>query len=94
MSAVDEGNVDWGVLKWRVGKNEERIGKLDDWRRIVDSERATMKEIVTQTSKDVATVDTKLDGLRSMIITACLTVTGSVIVLSVSILLATGRIHG
>lgn len=98
MSAVDESN-GWSVLRWRVDNNEKRLGKLDDWRRGVDIERASMAEVVKQTQKDVTELgkksdahDTKLDDLRKLILTTVITFSSGIVILCLSILAAVGKI--
>ena len=93
MSAVDDNGGTFGVLRWRVDKNEEKLIKLDEWRREVDIERASMREIVSQISKDVAELSNAFNGLRKTLVMFAFTIAGSSIVFALGILAATGRLH-
>lgn len=93
MATLDDNSGGFDVLRWRVGKNEERITKLDDWRRDVDYERASNKEIITQTSKDVVTLTAAFDSLRKTLIQFAFTIAISAIIFALGILAATGKLH-
>lgn len=84
----DEG----AALPFRVRENTRKITELEEWRREVDTERATQAQQITTMSSAVVTMNEKVEGLSRILIGFALSIAGSSIVFALSILVATGKL--
>lgn len=81
-----------GLLRWRVNKNTDRLDEIDKWMRTVDDDRAGMKEWRRNMSEDIQEVKDDLRSFRRMVLVGFISLVSSLLMFSLSILAATGRI--
>lgn len=80
------------VLAYRVKKAQEAVAKLEEWRREVDQARAKEEAEALSLAKEVQQLSVAVDAMRSTLTKFALTIAGSAIVFSLSVLVATGKL--
>lgn len=79
-------------IPFRVRENTKQIGELQEWRREVDTERATRSEQITTLIVGQKAQNEKLDGLVKVLIGFAFSIALASVVFALSILAATGKI--
>lgn len=80
------------LIPFRVRENTKKIETLEDWRREVDTERATQTEQISTMSDAVVNMNDRVDGLAKILIGFAFSIAGSSVVFALSILVATGKL--
>lgn len=80
------------VLAWRVAKNSEKLEELEKWRREVDIERASNREILLGIKDDVRTLNTSVKATQRVFISLLATIAGGAVLALITVLVGTGRL--
>ena len=81
-----------GLLRWKVSNNTTRLDRIEDWRRTIDSESATVKERLRALERAVREVDDDLKSLRRMIFAGFASTTSAFLIFALTVLAGTGKI--
>lgn len=91
MAAIEQ-EPNGNVLRYRVDKIERLAEEVDNWRRHVDEERATMREQMKSNTEAVKAVSQGMETLRRTLIGFAVTVAASSIAFALAVLAASGKL--
>ncbi len=80
------------LLAYQIRQNTERLERLNEWRREVDTTRAAEKVRMDNLVGAMEDLAKSVDGIRRALVGFALTIAGSAVVFALSILVATGKV--
>ncbi len=78
------------LVRYKVADLERFRDRTEEWRRQVDVDRRDL-EYLREEMKEVVLA---VNALRKMLLTFSFTISGSAVVFALTVLIATGKIHG
>ena len=81
-----------GVFRYQVRQNSARLDRIEVWQASVNEDRVRFKDSFDRVHRDLEAVSDELRAFRRALLTGTIGFVSGILILTISILLATGKL--